>query len=79
MCPNVWYVPMPKLIKIGTFKPPVVKDYRKNYSVHTENFKADFSSRFPGFIELLAPGGYKVKLHSHTTFHMNKYMSSTNK
>ena len=40
-CPNVSYVPVP-LVKIGTFKLPVAKDYRKNYSVHRENFKADF-------------------------------------
>ena len=25
-CPNVWYVSVPKLVKIGTFKPPVAKD-----------------------------------------------------
>ena len=29
-------------------------------------------SRFQSFIELFAPGGYKAKLHSHTTFLMNK-------
>ena len=36
-------------------------------------------SRFQGFIELFAPGGWKAKLHSHPTFLMYKYMSSTNK
>ena len=36
-------------------------------------------SRLQGFIELFAPGGQKAKLHSHTTFLMNKYMSYTNK
>ena len=34
---------------------------------------------FQGFIELFAPGGSKAKLHSHTTFLMNEYLSSTNK
>ena len=35
--------------------------------------------KYQSFIEPFAPGGQKAKLHSHTTFLMNKYMSTTNK
>ena len=41
--------------------------------------KYNVYTRFQGFIELFAPGGQKAKLHSHTTFFMNKYMITTNK
>ena len=36
----------------------------------------DGCTRLQGFIELFAPEGSKAKLHSHTTFLMNKYMNS---
>ena len=42
-------------------------------------FKTYQGFKVQGFIELFAPGGQKAKLHSHTTFFMNKYMSITRK
>ena len=60
VCPNVYYVPVQKLVMIGTFKPPVAKDQSKKYSMHSENFKADFLKMVSAI-----PASFKNTSHPH--------------